>query len=625
MVGGQPLSPEEGGGQPPPPGTAHTSPAQPPPTTPPTTEAERGGGRADRQVPSPLAGQVGEKRHQTARGREASRQGARPTDAKRWARAPHRRPGGFPPSPRGRGAHAHTRSTARWRRLGATRRGGGVWGETQGQAGGGPRRLPHGLDRPRPGAVWRPPGVFKPPRRNALGTWKNGCVDRGCERTAEVGGRGGRSGHATTHRLDTESRWRTTLPPPGRQPSPLHTRDAGPNARQGPQRSTANPRPPPDLSSGPSTPCGAVGGGRQAPPPPASPHVRTSSDNPTTNGKPPTHPTPVWRRSPAHTRGPGPSPQRAWATAGSGIVAGKVGRPRGRVGGWRAARARAASEYVTYRSGPGPGRRGRRAGAQGRDTWPPGGAAGPEQAPGRSPQRASHSERTAGAGKAAWNPRGSHGPTSPTAQHKTGRDEGRPQGRGATATTTGAGHRGGRARHHRRNNPRVHLTGGGARRQSTGREREERERTDTRPPGQGDGRGAADGVQWRPAAPRPWSGKTRGGAGPRERGVVAAARGGRVATGGGEPGGLGDGEGHRAPLHPPHLPDAQPHHAAHPAPHHATTSSTSLRARTRPPTPARPPEVDRTHAANTHGVPPPRRPRTSSRAGRAPGGVPSLP
>ncbi|XP_020937061.1 basic salivary proline-rich protein 4-like [Sus scrofa] len=140
------------------------------------------------------------------------------------------------PPPDGRGERGWT----------ATRHGGPApWGEAE--PGGEGTPPPHRPDRPDPKADGRPPlGVFKPPRRDALGTWREG------------GGRGGagRGESAAPRRpqrppaLTTGNELRPSRGPPSERGSyvALTARDAGatrPPADHRPHRKAAPPPPPP--------------------------------------------------------------------------------------------------------------------------------------------------------------------------------------------------------------------------------------------------------------------------------------------------------------------------------------------------------------------------------------------
>ena len=134
----------------------------------------------------------------------------------------------------------------------ATRHGGPApWGEAE--PGGEGTPPPHRPDRPDPKADGRPPlGVFKPPRRDALGTWREG------------GGRGGagRGESAAPRRpqrppaLTTGNELRPSRGPPSERGSyvALTARDAGatrPPADHRPHRKAAPPPPPRAGREGP--------------------------------------------------------------------------------------------------------------------------------------------------------------------------------------------------------------------------------------------------------------------------------------------------------------------------------------------------------------------------------------
>ncbi len=208
-------------------------------------------------------------RKQQTRGAGRFHDGAPGTDPQAGrARTPHRRPGGShltppPPPHEGRGARthaAHGPSPHHGRRVGPSRRprqrgpvargavprprGGGGGKAESGGEGRGPPDSPRARP-PRPqGGRATPPWVFKPPRRDALGTWRGG------------GGRGGWGGtdgapHARRRRPGN----RPTRSPPTaarstRGASALPARDAGPQPGAGPTATRGNhghrpTRPPP--------------------------------------------------------------------------------------------------------------------------------------------------------------------------------------------------------------------------------------------------------------------------------------------------------------------------------------------------------------------------------------------
>ncbi|XP_068819656.1 basic proline-rich protein-like, partial [Capricornis sumatraensis] len=165
---------------------------------------------------------------------------------------------------------------------------------------------PRGPDRPDPKADGRPPpGVFKPPRRDALGTWRGG------------GGRGARRA-PTGPRPDADHRPPTTASPPA--------------AARGPRRCR------PVTHGGPPPRAGR--------PPPGGPH-RAPDSQPHPSPRNGAEPFPHRRALTRPPYGPGPA-----------------GQPRGREGaGRRPATARQAQSGGTTdddrprRTGPGPAAR----------------------------------------------------------------------------------------------------------------------------------------------------------------------------------------------------------------------------------------------------------------------------
>ena len=181
-----------------------TLPPPPPPHDPPAHVGQLGGERGGAGG-SPLAGRVRGKQSRPV-GRKASHDGASGAHTHTHththggvggARTTPQAPGGSHPPNTGTG-HTRARSHTATDRLAgdghrispppdghgergwtATRHGGPApWGEAE--PGGEGTPPPHRPDRPDPKADGRPPlGVFKPPRRDALGTWREG------------GGRGG--------------------------------------------------------------------------------------------------------------------------------------------------------------------------------------------------------------------------------------------------------------------------------------------------------------------------------------------------------------------------------------------------------------------------------------------------
>lgn len=165
-----------------------------------------------------------------------------------------------------------------------------------------PTTPPHGPDRPRPEADGRPPGVFKPPRRDALGTWKGG------ERAFRADGVGN---HAPTGAASASAA--STPQPANGSRSNLHnawgaeTPRALP-ARDGAARRTRQRAPPPNHA----TP-------RHADQTPSSRPARRTPRRETPRdtrqhasrggGPPPLPPLPSTTASRPRTRGPGPSPR----------------------------------------------------------------------------------------------------------------------------------------------------------------------------------------------------------------------------------------------------------------------------------------------------------------------------
>lgn len=288
------------------------------------------------------------------------------------------------------------------RRRGAARRGaparrGGVWGR-RARPPDSPRARP-----PRPKADGRgPPGVFKPPRRDALGTWMGG---------SQSNGRGG----------------------------------AGSAARPPPRRRPRRPRPPGDgrrpRRCPPVTEPHTAGRRRPTSPPRPRPPRRRAC--PPRVRRTPPDPTRLSPGDPPRTRVPGPSPRRARGCGGEagsertgrGWWADVAGRTRApgapRAGG----DAEAPSDgRRRRRPGNGPGRAtgggGRRAPRVSRGSEAPGGpdpgdSAGARAATPPFPRRAE--------GAAARESGGRTAPETEARRDNAGPPRGRPEGAGTDA------------------------------------------------------------------------------------------------------------------------------------------------------------------------------------------------
>ena len=333
-------------------------------------------------------------------------------------------PGGFPPSPReAEGAHTHRthghgphndRRVAPSRRprlqsdRGAARHApprppqgdGGVWGRREAPPDS-PRARP-----PRPqGGRATPPGVFKPPRRDALGTWRGGGGRRA---TARPTGHRPNVDHQPPHPPHTRGRPRASALPArdawgGPHRAPVRPRPEGPRRRR---QTTKTPTHPPKTGQSPPLPPHlkhphARPGGtdpRQLFPPPR--HT-PSTGGPLTRARVPRHPplhhhhhrgqregggAPTGSVAPSgqgDTRqrwGGGGEGGRTGQTAAGGVVGGGGGRkPRGseRAGvGRRLATARQAPEQQTAgdrprQTSPGPAAGGDGAKASGPATGKP--------------------------------------------------------------------------------------------------------------------------------------------------------------------------------------------------------------------------------------------------------------
>lgn len=170
---------------------------------------------------------------------------------------------------------------------------------------------PKGPTAPDPGRTGGPRGVFKPPRRDALGTWKGG---RESERTGRGTGGGERDPRPLTATNLRRRHRRRHHPPDADGPGP-----------RGAQTARHRPTPPP------------VGGATLAPPSlPTTPATHTHT--------PPLEPHPPRPAPPApHPRAPGPSPRRARGGDGKRGVGrgGATARPGGAGGErWGAERGR---------------------------------------------------------------------------------------------------------------------------------------------------------------------------------------------------------------------------------------------------------------------------------------------
>lgn len=135
----------------------------------------------------------------------------------------------------------------------APRGGDGDRGE-EGQA----ARLPAGPPAPDPRRTGDPPGVFKPPRRNALGTWRKTEERRAVER---------RGTRPTARPASTPARGR-------RQPRRCRARD-GVTPPPAVARRRAPPHPPPHRHPGPARPLRPRPRPSPVPPPGATPHPQT--------------------------------------------------------------------------------------------------------------------------------------------------------------------------------------------------------------------------------------------------------------------------------------------------------------------------------------------------------------
>lgn len=136
----------------------------------PGTDPAGGAGSDTPQAPGgfpPAPPQPDRARARTHRGRGARRRAAHGPGPHHGRRvAPSRRPRrGGPAAPRRRGAPAPCVVRCRW-----------WWGGVKRSLGekGGASRLPAGPTAPTPRRTGDPPWVFKPPRRDALGTWRGG-------------------------------------------------------------------------------------------------------------------------------------------------------------------------------------------------------------------------------------------------------------------------------------------------------------------------------------------------------------------------------------------------------------------------------------------------------------------
>ena len=364
-------------------------------------------------------------------------------------------PGGFPPSPReAEGAHTHRthghgphndRRVAPSRRprlqsdRGAARHApprppqgdGGVWGRREAPPDS-PRARP-----PRPqGGRATPPGVFKPPRRDALGTWKGGGGRRA---TARPTGHRPNVDHQPPHPPHTRGRPRASALPArdawgGPHRAPVRPRPEGPRRRR---QTTKTPTHPPKTGQSPPLPPHlkhphARPGGtdpRQLFPPPR--HT-PSTGGPLTRARVPRHPplhhhhhrgqregggAPTGSVAPSgqgDTRqrwGGGGEGGRTGQTAAGGVVGGGGGRkPRGseRAGvGRRLATARQAPEQQTAGDRPRQTSPGPAAGGDGAKASGP--ATGKPANPSRRTARDTRPEDPHRAVRGRWGKEGSRG------------------------------------------------------------------------------------------------------------------------------------------------------------------------------------------------------------------------
>lgn len=313
-------------GRPPQPGTAH------PRRVPPAGQRETTKTRL-REVGRVGTGQV--QQPAPPRGRRAGRARNNPTGAQGVPACP------LPPThTQGtRGARTRTRSrTTRqppgkpppgnrggpWR--GRKRGGAPAWGgggraaESGGDTGRPASTAPHGPDRPDPRRTGDPQRVFKPPRRDALGTWT------GWRRARWVGDEGARD---TANHLDAG--------PPGAAAGPTNGNRKPRRCRPVTEAPTGANRPPTDrrrptpLASPPHDPHTTL----LLPPHPGPPGLTGPGPALTSEHTFPVAPTNPHRPLP-RTRGPGPPPLREGGcggkrgTSGQGRGGGGSGRRRGR-------------------------------------------------------------------------------------------------------------------------------------------------------------------------------------------------------------------------------------------------------------------------------------------------------
>lgn len=150
-----------------------------------------------------------------------------------------------------------------------------------------PPGSPRGPSAPDPGRTGDPPRVFKPPRRNALGTWRGGRVDGSW-------GRGGR-------------------PAPVANPTAGHPRTSTPIAAPPPFGSEKPRRCPPVTRGGGGGAAAAVGRTEEAealprPPPPPPPHRHPTAPRAGGGRRPSARGKPSRERSRGPRRGGGPDP-----------------------------------------------------------------------------------------------------------------------------------------------------------------------------------------------------------------------------------------------------------------------------------------------------------------------------
>lgn len=213
-------------------------------------------------------------------------------------------------------------------------------GEKRTQGPSPPQPLPTGPTAPDPRRTGNPLGVFKPPRRDALGTWKGGSE------------RSERTGRGTTSQRAPPPQRPRRLNPPTVRAQPARARGAEPPPWALPARDGGRPADPatgspfpPDADQPPPSP---PPGGHQA----GNPARRTSNTRPR-GGPPPLLSSPsTTTASRPRTRGPGPSPRwgeglRREAGCRLGHGARRAGRGRGEAGDTRNARGVRAREAPT--------------------------------------------------------------------------------------------------------------------------------------------------------------------------------------------------------------------------------------------------------------------------------------